>query len=154
MKSIVVTAVIVLAAVVSTSESASAQYPDANGVFPFGGYGFYSPYGSYYGTSLRTPPYFATNPPVYYGARYARPYGMSPFAAPPMVNAPTSYRGRLESEFLMPPGSVNGPVSNPCGPNPCVSYSSTVKPTPKKMGPVRQNPYVTGNEDADKLANN
>ncbi|GAA4456822.1 hypothetical protein [Novipirellula rosea] len=149
MKSIVVAAVLALAAIVATSESASAQYPDAGGVFPFGGYGFYSPYGSYYGTSLRTPPYFATNPPVYYGARYARPYGMSPFAAPPMVNAPTSYRGRLESEFMTPPGASHGPIGNPC-----ISYSASVKPKAKKMGPVRENPYVSENADADKLAQN
>ncbi len=146
MKSRLVAALIVFACVPSLSEKASAQFPGDCGMFPFGGFGFYSPYGAQYGTSLRTPPYFATNPPVYYGARYARPYGMSPFAAPPMVTAPSSYRGRLESEFMQPPGAVNGPVFNPC-----VSHSKAFAQPKVAVGPVRENPFAVG-DIQDKLA--
>lgn len=61
--------------------------------FPFG-YGFYQPYGVRYSTSVRTPPYFALSPPVYYGARHHRPYGVSPFAALPMVKGGDDYQSR------------------------------------------------------------
>ena len=64
------------------ADQASAQQPFG---YPFVPFGFYQPYGARIGASLPTPPYFALNPPVYYGARHARPYGMSPFASPPVV---------------------------------------------------------------------
>ena len=37
---------------------------------------------------LPLPPYFALHPPVYYGIRYQRPYGVSPFASPSQLQAP------------------------------------------------------------------
>lgn len=38
-----------------------------------------------------SPPYFSLHPPVYYGKRYARPYGASPFAAWPQLQANPAY---------------------------------------------------------------
>jgi len=40
---------------------------------------------------LPTPPYFAIHPPVYYGTRYQRPYGDSPFAAFPQLRSGPDY---------------------------------------------------------------
>ena len=37
---------------------------------------------------LPLPPYFALHPPVYYGIRYTRPYGASPFASVSQLHAP------------------------------------------------------------------
>ncbi len=37
------------------------------------------------------PPYFALHPPVYYGQRYTRPYGASPFAAWPQLQSSPYY---------------------------------------------------------------
>lgn len=37
------------------------------------------------------PPYFSMHPPVYYGKRYSRPYGVSPFAAWPQLQANPAY---------------------------------------------------------------
>ena len=37
---------------------------------------------------LPLPPYFALHPPVYYGIRYTRPYGVSPFASAPQLQTP------------------------------------------------------------------
>jgi hypothetical protein len=80
----------------------------------FAPFGFYQPYGAQYGTSLRTPPYFALNPPVYYGTRYARPYGVSPFASPPLVQAPAGYQAQVSPAFVRPP--VNNPYfTDTCG---------------------------------------
>jgi hypothetical protein len=38
-----------------------------------------------------TPPYFSMHPPVYYGERYYRPYGDSPFASWPQLQANPAY---------------------------------------------------------------
>jgi hypothetical protein len=86
-------------------------------------YGFYQPYGVRYSTSVRTPPYFALNPPVYYGHRYARPYGASPFASPPLLTAPADYQVQRAAAFV-----------------------PSVVPA---IGPVRCNPYVTGEKGGD-----
>jgi hypothetical protein len=64
---------------------------ECNAQWPYGGfgvgYGFPIGAGGYYGYrgNIPTPPYFAIHPPVFYGERVERPYGISPFAAlPPM----------------------------------------------------------------------
>ena len=49
-------------------------------------------------------PYFALNPPVYYGKRIARPYGYSPFAVPPAL---------LPAEFRPIPKADFKEISNP-----------------------------------------
>lgn len=49
-------------------------------------------------------PYFALNPPVYYGERIARPYGYSPFAVPPAL---------LPAEFRPIPKADFKEISNP-----------------------------------------
>jgi hypothetical protein len=49
----------------------------------FGGVGF--------NINNQTPPYFAMHPPVYYGQRYSRPYGVSPFATWPQLQANPAY---------------------------------------------------------------
>ena len=145
MKRLLVVGFLALAATVTSSPQASAQYPSNFGFFPWG---FYQPYGARYGTAIRTPPYFATNPPVYYGARHARPYGLSPFASPPLVSPSEGYRSRLRSKFSVPPPRPSEPICNPC-----VSHSKTIKETPERVavavGPVRTNPFV---EASDKVA--
>jgi len=135
------------------ASSASAQGFGGQGNLGFLPFGFYQPYGAHYGTSLRTPPYFATNPPVYYGTRYARPYGLSPFAAPPMLSAPADYTGREAANFVRPP--VNNPyMSESCGD--CVgsaskSASDIAKATPaaNKIGDIQMNPFAV---DANRVA--
>ena len=139
------------ALITSSSTSAFGQGGFAgqgNGGYPFVPFGFYQPYGATYGTSLPTPPYFALNPPVYYGSRYSRPYGLSPFAAPPMMDAPADYRGKLSPQFVRPP--VNNPyIVESCATG-CASTSSNktdnlakMKPVATKIGEVQLNPFVT-----------
>ena len=143
MNKFVVAALLATAATVFVNDSAQAQSPAAAygyGVLP---YGFYQPYGARYGTSLRTPPYFAVNPPVYYGARHARPYGISPFASLPQVAPGAGYRSRLRTQFERPPV----PTPAPC--NPYVCRSSAVESKAIAMGPVRQNPFV---DEVDRIA--
>jgi hypothetical protein len=138
MKRILVLSCLALAAALAGSETSQAQGPGSYSFLPFG---FYQPYGAYYGTSIRTPPYFTTNPPVYYGARYARPYGLSPFASPPLLQAGDDYRGRLREQFQQPQIPTPGPSFESPSCNPCVSHSlSTAKPS--TMGLVQSNPFV------------
>jgi hypothetical protein len=132
MKRLLVASLFVLAAAVVTSDTASAQQFNNLGFLP---YGFYQPYGARYGTTLRTPPYFATNPPVYYGARHSRPYGVSPFASPPVVSAGQNYNSRLRTQFEQPRVPTPGPQLNHC-----ISYSAS-PPEIKKIGLVQTNPF-------------
>ena len=135
-----------VAALMGGAGEASATQPVG---YPFVPFGFYQPYGASFGSSLPTPPYFSMNPPVYYGARHARPYGMSPFASPPMVSAGQGYRGRLRTDFFLPPADdVEMPApaaAVPC--NPCVHRSQSAA---KKTGLVRVNPYFTDSQLAKK----
>lgn len=116
-----------------------AQGPGAYSFLPFG---FYQPYGASYSTSIRTPPYFSTNPPVYYGSRHARPYGLSPFASPPLVQAASNYESRLRSQFEQPQIPTPGPQLNPpllC--DPCLSRSNSPNAA-APVGRIRTNPFV------------
>lgn len=124
--------------VVTTADTASARHPFASGNAPSGffPFGFYQPYGAQFTSRIPTPPYFSVVPPVYYGGRYARPYGMSPFAAPPMAERPAGYRGRLRSQFEDGPHATPEPISNP------YICKSSAPPTPVTKGEVRFNPFV------------
>lgn len=158
MKRLLVASILTLAAVVTTADSASAQqgFPGNLGFLP---YGFYQPYGARYGTSIRTPPYFSTNPPVYYGSRHARPYGISPFASPPVVRANGDYRSRLRMQFDQPRIPTPGPQlrCNPCvlqsdGSESNASDAAGLQVTAaqeRKVGEIRTNPFV---EPAERLA--
>ena len=135
--------------------NAAAQNPGQYGFLPFG---FYQPYGATYGTSLKTPPYFALNPPVYYGTRHARPYGLSPFASPPMVTAADNYQSRLRVQFQQPRVPTPGPA--PRGDlrcNPCLEQPGTIiepaatapvdtEVQAKAVGAIRLNPFVTDDD--------
>ncbi|MEM0926262.1 MAG: hypothetical protein AAGJ83_09530 [Planctomycetota bacterium] len=139
-------AIAVAVSAMMAADNASANHPSGYPFFPFG---FYQPYGAQYTSSIRTPPYFATNPPVYYGARHARPYGMSPFAAPPMVSAGDDYRGRLRSNFHLPaseyelpvPAPLTAPAAVPCHPT-CDSRTVPVTKIAAKTGKVQINPFA------------
>ncbi len=141
MKKLLLASLFALAASIVMSDTASAQQPFGYGVLP---YGFYQPYGARYGTSLRTPPYFATNPPVYYGSRHSRPYGISPFASLPQVAPSGDYKSRLRVQFDQPAVPTPAPSCNPC-----VHHSTVVKPKVVAKGPVRVNPFV---QDVERVA--
>lgn len=132
MKRILLAIAAVATIAMASPQSASAHNPAGYGLGVFGG--FYQPYGARFNTAGPRPPYFALNPPVYYGARYARPYGMSPFAALPSVNTPADYKSRQRTNFYAAPRTA--PVAAPtCGD--CYSDSKAVD-----TGLVRMNPFV------------
>ena len=142
MKRLVTASLMALAASVFVADTASAQ--QAFG-FPFVGNWPYAPFARFGGT-VQSPPYFALNPPVYYGSRHARPYGISPFPAPPVVNAPANYTGQPAPQFYRPPAETPAPACNPY-----ISGKRTHEPKPIKLGQIRTNPFV---KTEDKLAKN
>ena len=83
-----------------------------------------------------TPPYFALHPPVYYGQRFARPYGASPFAAWPQLQASAAYAPRVQVEHSM----------NICNPY-VVAAANGVAPSVVATEPIQplviDNPYYT-----------
>lgn len=83
---------LVLASVVLLGSFSSSVKADDFGqlglAYLYGYGGFNQGAISSYNTSL---PYFSLRPPVYYGKRYTRPYGVSPYAAWPQLNANPTY---------------------------------------------------------------
>lgn len=132
-----------IAATVVSADSASAQGPGSYSFLPFG---FYQPYGSYYGNSIRNPPYFTSNPPVYYGARHARPYGLSPFASPPLVRAADDYESRLRMQFQQPQIPTPGPYSESVPCNSCLGGAPSAQVLVARVGAIRTNPFVEPSE--------
>jgi hypothetical protein len=84
-----------------------------------------------------TPPYFALHPPVYYGQRYSRPYGVSPFAAWPQLQPNAAYAPQMHvdrSQTISNPHAV--PVEGVSAPG--VVVAEPVQPL------IIENPYYTG----------
>lgn len=126
-----------------------AAFSTAGSAQAFNGYedmpffsGFYQPYGIRYSTSVRTPPYFAVNPPVYYGARHARPYGISPFASLPQVEAGSDYRSHRRAGFVAPPAVSCNPFCESAEVD-AGSIEVRVSDEPFAAGPLRSNPFAS-----------
>lgn len=136
----------ILALLVAVSTATSAQASDGYYDFPFAG--FYQPYGIRYSTSVRTPPYFAVNPPVYYGARHARPYGISPFASLPQVKASSDYRSHRRAEFVAPPEVSCNPFCEAVDAAP-EAIEAPAGDEPLAVGRMRLNPFVVAKVAAE-----
>ena len=84
MKRIFILAIAAVAMVFTTSTDASAQSYSNGYAFGTGiGQSFRGGFGG--GSRFTAPPYFAQFPPVYYNGIVRRPYGISPYAAPPGI---------------------------------------------------------------------
>lgn len=63
---------------------------------------------------LPTPPYFSIYSPVYYGARFQRPYGDSPYASYPLLGQVPGYSPVPKESYAVPPRAVTNPYSDGC----------------------------------------
>ncbi len=91
---------VVLASMLATD--CPAQWPYGQLGFGGVGYGYQNYYG--YRGNIPTPPYFAIHPPVFYGERVERSYGISPFAAlPPMHSELAKPRNNGSKAMVMNP---------------------------------------------------
>jgi hypothetical protein len=82
-------------------------------LFGYGGFG-----GARMQSFAATPPYFALHPPVYYGERYTRPYGASPFAAWPQLQANPAYapQRHVDRAHVIANPHYSYPASTPAHP--------------------------------------
>lgn len=82
MKRMLILAVAVVALVFTTTDASAQRY---NSGYAFGTGIGQSFLGGFGGNRFTAPPYFAQFPPVYYNGIVRRPYGVSPYAAPPGI---------------------------------------------------------------------
>lgn len=88
-------------------------------------------------------PYFSLHPPVYYGQRYARPYGASPYAAWPQLQSNAGYAPAPQAAHSMVAPVV---IHNQYLPaNSHVSSTSNDLVEAKRAEPLKiENPYYRG----------
>ncbi|MFO0923833.1 MAG: hypothetical protein U0905_15235 [Pirellulales bacterium] len=86
-------------------------------------------------THLPAPPYFAVHPPVYYGERYARPYGDSPYASWPTLQANPNFRPEPIQDRTQ---TILNPHAGQSGPAPTASF----QPVAQGKKVVIINPYA------------
>ncbi|MFO1062974.1 MAG: hypothetical protein U0892_03760 [Pirellulales bacterium] len=132
-----------VAAALLACSAASVQAQDCGGLgyaalYGFGGVGGFGGYGMR--STVPTPPYFALHPPVYYGARYTRPYGTSPFAAFPQMQPNPNFTPKPAAPHTLS-------VVNPYAPQHAASAepSGSIVAQPVAPAPVQplviENPY-------------
>ncbi len=88
---------------------------------------------------LPAPPYFSVYPPVYYGERHERPYGESPYASWPLLQASSDYSARPKQapiQFVNP----HVPSATPCAS--CGQPVATLEPIEQGKMVTIENPYV------------
>ncbi|MFK7737625.1 MAG: hypothetical protein AB8B50_16440 [Pirellulaceae bacterium] len=114
----------------------------------WGGLGFsymygYNAFGNSSSTYNQSMPYFSQHPPVYYGKRYTRPYGVSPFAAWPQMQPNSSYAPQMDSTRMMKrPRVIANPYMH-------TAPASAKKPSVVQMRPKRKviaNPFFRSEE--------
>ncbi len=130
--------VVLLAALAGSLSLGSTE---ANGQDPAFGflYGYSVGQSQRFRSNLPTPPYFSIYPPVYYGERYARPYGDSPFASWPTLQSNPAYRPEPKQDMRQ------GIVNPYCSP----SNEHVPAPAPVAIGKKVTiiNPYVLVEEE-------
>lgn len=133
------TAILCAISFVASAGQASADC----GRFGIGGFGSYGYYNYGIGPYIPAPPYFALHPPVYYGTRYTRPYGDSPFASPSQLQPSPGYVPTRHVEralILNNPSCTVTPIVPSTAPMP--TPANTVPASPVVVKPlVIDNPY-------------
>lgn len=117
MKRMLILAIAVVVLVFTTSDASAQHY---NNGYAFGTGIGQSFCGGFGGSRFTAPPYFAQHPPVYYSGIVRRPYGISPYAAPPGV-APvemsipveTAQPLSIRNPFVKQPMPVSAPEKQP-----------------------------------------
>ena len=127
------------ACVMTASSGHLVQAYDSNFGFAFG---YATGQANQFRNRLPAPPYFSVYPPVYYGKRYARPYGESPFASWPLLQSSADYHAV--------PKQTPTQMGNPhvITPTPCASCGKpVVDGSPEVVGKMLTiiNPFVPSN---------
>jgi hypothetical protein len=106
-------------------------------------FGYTQGYQNSFRNRLPAPPYFAIYPPVYYGQRYERPYGDSPYAAFPQLQSAPGYHPVPKETPLR-----TSTVLNPHAQHAVGSKSEPVAVVPPRVGRTVEiiNPYAMDQE--------
>lgn len=92
------------------------------------------------------PPYFSVHPPVYYGKRYTRPYGESPYASWPLLQANPSYMPMPTANFaamsIVNPHCETVIPTTKIGSDETMAEKPTVAPSKASEAIVIINPYA------------
>ena len=123
---------------VLTAASESRAYDFWNtGMWNATGYGVS---GNLYGLGIiPAPPYYAVHPPVYYGQRYFRTYGESPYARPARSSRPLIVSVKLiKNPFVDDCLPVEWPVSSPVDAKPAEAEPVEAKPADEAIEPVEE----------------
>lgn len=123
--------------VVALAAGAKADCGGLGFGYPNGFGGGFSNYGAQSYNNF-TPPYFALHPPVYYGQRFSRPYGVSPYAVGPQLQTNPEYAPSrrvdrsvvIENPYILPMETIIAPEG--------VVNNEPVQPL------VIENPYFGG----------
>jgi len=93
------------------------------------------------------PPYFSVHPPVYYGKRYTRPYGESPYASWPLLQANPSYMPMPTANFsamsIVNPNCETVIPTTKVGTDDTMAEKPTVAPSTVSEAIVIINPYAS-----------
>ncbi len=136
----------------------SAKAQDGLGGLGFGylyGYGVGGFNGYAVGQYNRNLPYFSLHPPVYYGKRYTRPYGVSPFATWPQVQSNAAYAPIAAARRVTPHvGCCPAIINNPHMPAETVpSTSADQEVVLKRVEPlIIDNPYFQNSDSVQYTA--
>ena len=116
--------------------SAQAQDPYA---FQFG---YSLGYQNSFLNRMPAPPYFAVYPPVYYGKRFERPYGDSPYASFPQLRSAPNYHPVPKVAPVLSSSTIMNPH---VGPSPIQVQYDPVAVVPPRMGRTVEiiNPFVS-----------
>ena len=124
------------------TEQASANHGNLAGFLPFG---YYQPYGASYSSSVRTPPYFATNlacllQPSLFEAVWPEPFCVTNRCC----SRPLDMLARPEtpSAEIRVPESASERVSVASPPT-AIGKRGSVVSSESRVGPVRSNPFAS-----------
>lgn len=118
MKRMLILAIAVVALVFTTSDASAQSYNNGYGFGTGIGQSFIGGFGG--GSRFTAPPFFAQHPPVYYNGIVRRPYGISPYAAPPgivpvemTIPVETAQPRKVHNPFFKQSMNVSAPEKQP-----------------------------------------
>lgn len=140
---LLLSSLVVLSAMALLPSESRAQWGGPEGIGNLCGFGVS---GTLYGLGrVPVPPYFAIHPPVYYGHRYFRSYGESPYARPARSSRPFIVSAQLITNPFVPQPAASGAAAPQAAEQPAEGAAVASQPQ------MIINPYY---EPADDLVRN
>jgi hypothetical protein len=124
----------------------ACEASQAQGIDPIYGFPFGYTLGAQFSlrNRLPAPPYFSIYPPVYYGKRYMRPYGESPYASFPLLGQTPGYAPVPAESRGSIPTTIRNPHAPCCDDKDADAPAKVTVAAEERRGSVRVivNPYA------------